>query len=205
MRLMRALGNTLLWVLAILGVVSGALFVGSRAGVVQPVVVVSGSMTPDIQPGDLLIATTTPVEELQPGTVATIRSSRTGNFVTHRVVAVESQGASFAVSMKGDANDVVDDETYLIPEGSEVWLPKLTVPAGGDFVAIITSPRVTIPALIAIVALIVLSLLAPPPPKHRDPTSSLKVTKASDIEEARHLATKAEADQELADASKGSR
>ncbi len=201
LRLLRALGNTLLWALAILGVVSGALFIGSRAGVVQPVVVVSGSMTPDIQPGDLLIATTTPVEALQPGTVATIRSTHTGNFVTHRVVTVEHRDDAYAITMKGDANDILDDETYLVPAGSEVWLPKLTVPAGGNVAAHLTSPRVAVPALIAIMALIVISLVPTPRPKHLDPGATLKVTRSGALKEARHLATDDGASKELQEAS----
>lgn len=197
MRLFRVLGNTLLWVLAILGLVSGALFVGSRVGVVQPVVVISGSMTPDIQPGDLLITTKSPIEDLQPGAVATIRSAHTGNFVTHRVVAVDAQGDDYAVTMKGDANDVVDAETYLIPAASEVWLPRLTVPAGGLVVESISNPRVTTPALITIAALIVMSFFSPSPPKHRDPRATFKLTRARDRDEARHLAGNDRTDKEL--------
>ncbi len=205
MRLIRALGNTLLWALAVLGVVSGALFVGNRLGAVQPVVVISGSMTPGIQPGDLLIATNTAVEELQPGTIATIRSAHTGNFVTHRVVAVEPQDGSFAVTMKGDANQNVDDETYMVPAGSDVWLPKVTVPAGGLVIGSITDQRVAIPALIAIVALIVMSLFSPPPPKHQDPRARLKVMRSEHLEEARHLATSDRTGKELARTSTWSR
>lgn len=197
-RVMRAMGNTLLWVLAILGVVSGALFAATKAGVVQPVVVVSGSMTPDIQTGDLLIATTTPVEALQPGTVATIRSAHTGNFVTHRVVSVEHQGDSYAIAMKGDANDILDDETYLIPAGAEIWIPRLTVPAGGLVANSVATPRVAVPALIAILALITMSLFQPPRPKHHAPSGRLKITRSTHLKEARHLETNVVVDKEAA-------
>lgn len=205
MRVIRALGNTLLWVLAILGVVSGAIFAASKAGLIQPVVVISGSMTPGIEAGDLLIDTAVPIEDLQPGTVATIRSAHTGNFVTHRVVSVEPQGDSYAVTMKGDANDIVDDETYLIPAGSEVWLPKVLVPAGGTIAANLTNPKVATPALIAIAALILMSLFAPPRPKHQDAKGALRVTRSADFEQARHLASDRRPDRELAEASSGSR
>lgn len=199
LRLLRALGNTLLWVLAVLGVASGALFVGSRTGVVQPVVVISGSMTPDIQPGDLLIATPTPIEQLQPGTVATIRSAETKNFVTHRVVSVVTEGDTYAVTMKGDANDIIDDETYLIAAGTEVWLPKVTVPAGGRIAANLTNQRVAIPALIAILAMLAMSLFPPPQARHQDPDGALKLRRRRNVA-ARHRSTRGK--RELAGASK---
>ena len=101
--------------------------------------------------------------------------------------------------------NIVDDETYLVPAGSEVWLPKVLVPAGGTIAANLTNPKVATPALIAIAALILMSLFAPPRPKHQDASGALKVTRSADREQARHLATDRRTGRELAEASSGSR
>lgn len=69
---------------------------------VQLSYVESGSMEPALSPGDgyLLV----PAGEVQAGDVVTFRSSRSGRYVTHRVVDVTPAG----LVTKGDANDVTD-------------------------------------------------------------------------------------------------
>ncbi len=154
MRVLRAVGNGLLWALAALGVLSGALLAANRAGWIQPVVVISGSMSPGIAVGDLLLATPTPIEELEPGTVATLTSARTGNYVTHRVVAVEDRGDHYAITMRGDANDNNDQEEYLVKPDARVWQPAFILPGVGSIATEMGRPGVTIPALIAIAAMV---------------------------------------------------
>ena len=171
MRVARKLGNALLWVLAILGVLSGTLFVAGRVGAVQPVVVVSGSMSPAIRTGDLLLATRTPIEEVRLGLVATLRSAHTEKFVTHRVVELEHRGDHYAVRMQGDANSVVDDEVYLVPLDAEIWQPRLNIPQAGTYATAISRPAVSIPALIAIGALIAIFAIPPPRGKHERATA----------------------------------
>ena len=74
MKALRWSGGALLWVVAVLGALSGALFLGHLAGWVQPLVVVSGSMQPAIQRGDLLIAVPAAVTDVDVGEVSTLPS-----------------------------------------------------------------------------------------------------------------------------------
>lgn len=166
MRLLRGIGNAILWGLAVVGLLSGLVWGAQRAGVAQPIVVVSGSMSPGIGVGALLISVPTPIETVEPGSIATLRSAHTGHYVTHRVVQVEDLVDHYTVSMKGDANDVVDDEMYFVGAGQEVLQPRLVIPHVGVVATVISSPRVAVPAVIAIAALIALSAIPRPRGRH---------------------------------------
>lgn len=155
----RVIGNALLWALAAVGLLSGGLWVANALGLVQPLIVVSGSMEPDIMTGDLIIATRTPVAELAVGKVASLRSAHSGHLVTHRMTAITRDGGGYAIRMQGDANEVPDGESYQVAAGEAVWQPSLVVPGGGYPVRAIARPAVAIPLLISIVALIALTVL----------------------------------------------
>lgn len=159
MRILRIVGNALLWVFAVVGVLSGALWVANSLGYVQPLVVVSGSMEPQIRTGDLIVDVPRTVEELQVGDVASIRSAHTGNLVTHRVIELIPGDGHVEVRMQGDANEVPDAEAYVVAAGDSVLTPVLTVQGGGFFVEKVAQPGVALPLLVSIAALIVLAVL----------------------------------------------
>ncbi|WP_188037608.1 signal peptidase I [Actinotalea sp. JY-7885] len=158
MRALRLAGDVVLWLVAALGLASLATWGATQAGWIQPLVVVSGSMEPEIMTGDLLIAVPQEPADLRAGDVAALRSAVTGDLVTHRVVSVEESGeGQWAVHMKGDANASPDAETYVVDQ--DLWQPAARVPGGGYVVAKLTSPQVAIPLGVALVALMGLSLL----------------------------------------------
>ncbi len=158
-RIGRRVANALLWVAAAVGVMCGVLWIAATAGLVQPLVVVSGSMEPAIMTGDLLFATRVPMTDVAVGEVLTLPSSVTGKLVTHRVQAIEDVKGQYGITLKGDANDSPDVETYLVGRQDKVWRPALTISGGGRVVMAMTTPTVAIPLLAALLALIVLSLL----------------------------------------------
>lgn len=157
MRAVRILGNGLLWIVAVLGALSGALKIANAVGYLQPVIVVSGSMSPGIRTGDLLIDEHVDVAQVKVGDVVTLPSTLTGDLVTHRVIEIEQRGTMVAIRMQGDANASPDAERYLVPAGGKVWRPAITVPRGGSFVTTFTRPMVAVPLLVSILALIALA------------------------------------------------
>ncbi len=159
MRAIRFIGSALLWVLAGIGVLSGALWGANAAGLVQPLVVISGSMEPGIMTGDLIFATPTPVDDVEVGEVASLPSARTGNLVTHRIIEITAPDGGYSIRMQGDANDAPDAEAYEIAAGANVWQPGLTIPGGGHAVQTLAQPGVAIPLLVTIGALIALAAL----------------------------------------------
>ena len=158
MRIVRLLGNIALWIGAILGVVAGGVWFAGQMGWIQPLIVISGSMEPGIDTGDLLIDRPIATADVEPGTVLSLHSEMTGKLVTHRVTEVTPLvDGTWEIRMKGDANDEPDLETYIV--GDSVLTPSLQIPNGGTVVAKMMEPAVALPILLALVALLGLSLL----------------------------------------------
>lgn len=162
MKVLQTFGNALLWVLAGIGVLSGVLWAAHAAGWVQPLVVVSGSMQPEIRKGDLLLALPTAPSDLKVGDVASIPNPSTGVLVTHRIVSINPSGSDWTILMEGDANNVVDPLPYVVAAGTPVWHPVVVVPWAGDMMRTIALPGVAIPLAATVIALIVLTMLPSP-------------------------------------------
>jgi signal peptidase len=79
---------------------------------VQPVLVASGSMRPELDVGDVaLIAKVSPAR-IQPGDVIQFRTVGQGP-VIHRVIGVDNTGSPTRFLTQGDANDSPDQEPVL--------------------------------------------------------------------------------------------
>ncbi|HSL74941.1 MAG TPA: signal peptidase I [Ilumatobacteraceae bacterium] len=161
MRIIRVLGNIALWLGALLGVVAGAVWIGGQLGWVQPLIVISGSMEPNISTGDLLISRNLATDDVEPGDVVTLPSTMTEKLVTHRVTEIAPNGdGTWTIEMQGDANDEPDLETYVV--GDSVLTPMVRIPGGGTVVSKLMEPAVALPILLSLVALLGLSLLDEP-------------------------------------------
>lgn len=89
-----------------------------------PVVITSGSMTPSLRPGDILLAGRPAGARLDAGTVVVFRSG--ARLVTHRVVARRPDGA---YTTRGDANRTPDPEP--VRPDQIVGVARLRVPLVG--------------------------------------------------------------------------
>ena len=173
MKVLRRMGGALLWVVAVFGALSGALFLAHAVGWVQPLVVVSGSMQPDIRKGDLLIAMPVSVSDVDVGEVTSLPSATSGNLVTHRVTAISRDGPGYLIEMEGDANKVTDPEPYRVAADARVLQPVVTIPGVGDAMILLARPTVAIPLAVAVLALIALTLVPPrAPARHLAPEES---------------------------------
>jgi signal peptidase len=161
MQMLRKIAMIALWTLAAVGVGCGVIWGATAAGLIKPLIVISGSMEPGIMTGDLLIATKTPASDLEVGDVVSLPSELTDKLVTHRIVAIEAAGDEFLVTMKGDNNEFEDALDYRI--AGDVWMPGVQVPGAGAIVMRVTTPAVAVPLLIGLVALLGLTLLLPAP------------------------------------------
>jgi signal peptidase I len=120
-------------------VLGTACIVLTLAGVVfgvRPLVFRSGSMAPEIGTGALGLARTVDASALRVGDIVSVESA-TGGRVTHRVYAVEPAGADYALTLKGDANDQPDQETYVVDRADRVFFD---VPLVGYLVGAASSP-----------------------------------------------------------------
>jgi signal peptidase I len=163
MRALRLIGNTVLWLVAAVGLLSVLVWGATQLGWIKPLVVISGSMEPGIMTGDLLVAVREPTAQVEVGEVTSIFSEVTGNLVTHRVVDVAQTAAGqWSIRMKGDANQSEDSEAYVAAD--EVWQPAWRIGGGGYVLTTITRPSVAIPLGFTLLCLLALSLLPPSAP-----------------------------------------
>lgn len=151
-RASRRAADLALTVLATLGALSlGAALVFAVAGI-TPLVVTSGSMSPEIPTGSLALARDVAVGELVVGDVVSVLDAQ-GTRVTHRVVDVGGRG----LTLKGDANLSADAHTYDVATADRVLL---TAPHVGTALAAVTTPAGRA-VLLGLVAAVLLVLVRP--------------------------------------------
>ena len=122
-------------VIAMLVVVVLAMLVGQQIG--QPILlgfVVTGSMSPTLEPGDGFIAVPPSLaDEVEQGDVVTFnaRQLQGGGLTTHRIVGETEEG----YITRGDANPFTDQDSNE-PPVQESQIKAVALQLGGDVVAI---------------------------------------------------------------------
>lgn len=122
------LGDWVLNLLALFGVVCIALTVAAVVGNYSIILFKTGSMDPTIPQGSAAIVHEIPATEVRVGDVITVDREAGQRPITHRVIGVEPVGGGeVLVSMQGDANPTPDPEPYRVSTVREVmWhLPGL--------------------------------------------------------------------------------
>lgn len=121
-------------------------------------VFVTGSMSPTMPAGSVAVVQTVPAADLAVGDVVTVAHADTGRPVTHRIVDVQAapgdEGAR-TLRLKGDANDVVDSDPYVVAEAPKVLL---AVPGLGYAMIWSKNPLVMIIATVLIASAIAWAL-----------------------------------------------
>ena len=102
---------------------------------VKPLMFKSGSMDPTIPTGGLALSIPVDAAGLRHGDIVSTENA-TGNRITHRVAAVVPAVGYTELTLKGDANDVVDAEIYAVTEVDRVFW---SVPLLGYAVAWLSS------------------------------------------------------------------
>lgn len=75
---------------------------------IKPSVLVSGSMSPVLDVGDIVVTSTVDPGELVEGDIIQYMRAGTPILVTHRIVEVEKVGEDYKITTKGDASNTVD-------------------------------------------------------------------------------------------------
>ncbi|WP_051208520.1 signal peptidase I [Propionicicella superfundia] len=161
MRFLHLAANVVVTLAAVIGVISFGVWVATVTGRIQPLVVVSGSMRPQYEIGDLIIATPRPASEVSVGEAVTVPDpEQNGTLVTHRVVSVGRTGDdTWTFVLKGDDNAASDPRPYVV--SGDVLQPALDVPFLGAVVDRLRSPRAAAPLGIGLVACLGLTVLQP--------------------------------------------
>jgi signal peptidase I len=115
-------------------------------------VVRSGSMSPAIEAGDIVVTTMVGPSEMEVGDVVTFRDpSRSQELVTHRAMAIERASPKVQFITKGDAN--TGTEQWDIDSDGKLGRLWFRIPNAGYALAWIGDPRVRA-ALLAVGAMI---------------------------------------------------
>lgn len=109
------------------------LVVGPRLYPFQTFYVRTGSMSPGVPVGALVIATRTPAEDLGSGDVIVFeRPDRPGMMVVHRIEAVEQTPAGRAFITKGDAN--AGPDAWRVAATGDGWRAVYSIDRAGFMV-----------------------------------------------------------------------
>jgi signal peptidase len=121
-------GKTLTLIGISLSIILVALLVVT--GMLQFYVVLSGSMQPTFQAGDVILTVDAPVASLQVNDIITYHSpENSGYLVTHRIVGRINGECGTAFQTKGDANEGVDQ--YLVSSDLVVGRMVFAIPYVG--------------------------------------------------------------------------
>jgi signal peptidase len=114
-------------------------------GAKESFVVLSGSMEPEIQAGDVVVVKEVPTEDIEVGDVITYDSNgelggeRTDR-VTHRVIDVRQTDSGTAFKTQGDANE--DPDPGLVQPSQVIGVMWFHVPAVGKAILFAQQPWV---------------------------------------------------------------
>lgn len=142
------IGETVLTLLAIFGVVCVAAVSAAFFFDVRIMVFKTGSMSPEIPAGSVALVRMIPAEEAAVGDITTVyRENQLP--ITHRVISTEPDPDNpngRIIEMQGDANDSPDIAPYKVEEvGKLFW----SAPGLGKVVARLSDPRVMLAIALA--------------------------------------------------------
>ncbi|WP_378146224.1 signal peptidase I [Cnuibacter sp. UC19_7] len=146
--------DAVLTVLGLVGIVSVLWLIAAWALHLSVIVFVTGSMTPTLPTGAAAIVQEVGASELRVGDIVTVLKPDSGIPVTHRIVdlaLVDGSPDSRALTLKGDANDIVDPVTYTVTDAQRVIAGA---PGLGWLVIGVKSPA----AMVAITLVIALAI-----------------------------------------------
>ena len=131
------LGDRLLTLAAVVGLLVLSVTVLAHVSGYQPLVVRSGSMEPTVPTGSMVLVRDVPVDEIAVGDVVSVVRAD-GTRVMHRVLSVTPAGAAVSLELQGDANEDPDPAPVVATSADElVW----TVPAVGRAAAFLASAK----------------------------------------------------------------
>lgn len=154
-------------VAAIIGLACAVAVLLAAAMGLRPVVLVSGSMTPTMPTGTIVVTRPIAGEDVRVGDVLTVPRGDSTELVTHRVTDIEYIDGHWSAELQGDANRTVDPHRYDVTEArvAIAYVPKLGRLLGPQFA----------PVLIAgTAALVIIALI---PARRTKPNEQLAVVK----------------------------
>lgn len=128
-KIIRIIGNTLFYGILLIFIIISATMLKAKANDKQPsifgnkfFIVLTGSMSPTIDVGDLVLVKGINPEDINVADIITFGSTSSDNITTHRVKEVLDKEDGISYITQGDANNVQDP----IPVESDVLIGKVS-------------------------------------------------------------------------------
>lgn len=125
----RAVAHVLLLLLVLAGLAVAAYQTGTGRWHATPVL--SGSMRPGLQPGDVVLTERVPVSDLRVRDVVVFHPAGEGDRLrVHRIVKMTSRNGSMVIATRGDANSADDPEDSSL-SGPDTYRVERVIPVVG--------------------------------------------------------------------------
>ena len=93
--------------------------------------ILTGSMRPIAQPGDVFITRLVPASTLNVGDVIAVNNQVTGTYFSHRINEIRNLNGTLRITTKGDANSTADRDPFMVSPRGAVSRVVLRVPYVG--------------------------------------------------------------------------
>ena len=153
--MLRRVWSVVTTILIVLMILLAIALAGVRLFGYTPYAILSGSMVPQYQAGDLVYIKETPPQEIRSGDVIAFVADESRTVVTHRVVEEDHQAHSFRT--KGDANNSVDGKPVLYE--NVLGVARFSLPKLGYLSYYLTSPSGRYVGIAVFLGLILLMIL----------------------------------------------
>lgn len=114
----KTMGKALFIAISIVLAVAPAILTSKFGFGISPIL--TGSMQPDASPGDVYITRLVNASELQVGDVIAVNNQLTGTYYSHRITEIRQLNGLLRVTTKGDANQDIDRDPYMVSPVGEV-------------------------------------------------------------------------------------
>ena len=93
--------------------------------------ILTGSMRPDAQPGDIYITRLVAGSKLHTGDVIAVNNPTTGVYYSHRIVEIRPMNEVYRITTQGDANPTADRDPVMISAMQTVSVVIARIPSLG--------------------------------------------------------------------------
>ena len=93
--------------------------------------ILTGSMQPSANPGDIYITRLVEASKVSVGDVIAVNNQATGTYYSHRVAEIRDINGTLRITTHGDANEVADREPYMVSPIGTISQVQFEIPAVG--------------------------------------------------------------------------
>lgn len=93
--------------------------------------ILTGSMQPTANPGDVFLTRLVPATELRVSDVIAINNQSTGVYYSHRIAEIRDFNGALRIITKGDANESADRDPFIVSPYAQVSKVVKTIPYVG--------------------------------------------------------------------------